>query len=175
MHLTPTMEKFVLHWGEMGTQWGVNRSVSQIHAVLYLSPTPLSAEDIAETLSLARSNVSNSLKELLAWKLITRTHVMGDRRDHFEAKTDLWEMLLTIAEGRKTREVDPTLTMLRQCMLEAEEDGNTPEYAIARIARMLEFMDTLTSWYSQVSRLNKPTLVKLMKMGSKVAKFVGKG
>lgn len=175
MHLSPTMEKFVLHWGEMGTQWGVNRSVSQIHAILYLSPTPLSAEDIAETLNIARSNVSSSLKELLTWKLITRTHVMGDRRDHFEAKTDLWEMLITIAEGRKTREIDPTLTMLRQCMEDAEVDEKTPEYAMARIARMLEFIDTLTSWYSQVSRLNKPTLVKLMKMGSKVAKFVGKG
>jgi len=169
------MEKFVLHWGEMGAQWGVNRSVSQIHALLYLSSTPLAAEIIAETLGIARSNVSTSLKELQSWKLITRTHVMGDRRDHFEAKTDLWEMLLTIVEGRKTREIDPTLAMLRDCAEEAKKDGETPEYALAKIERMQEFVDTLTTWYNQVSRLNKPTLVKLMKMGSKVSKFVTKG
>ncbi|MCR9213758.1 MAG: MarR family transcriptional regulator [Proteobacteria bacterium] len=175
MILTPAMEKFVLHWGEMGTQWGVNRSVSQIHALLYLSSTPLSAEVIAETLGIARSNVSNSLKELQSWKLITRTHVMGDRRDHFEAKTDLWEMLMTIVEGRKTREIDPTLEMLRGCAEEAKMDGETPDYALAKIERMQEFVDTLASWYSQVSKLNKPTLVKLMKMGSKVSKFVTKG
>ncbi len=174
MHLTPTMEKFILHWGEMGTQWGVNRSVSQIHALLYLSPQPMSAEIIADTLGIARSNVSNSLKELLTWKLISRTHVLGDRRDHFEAEKDLWEMLTTIAEGRKTREIDPTLSMLRQCVDEGSRDGVTPEYSQQKIERMLEFVETLTNWYEQVSKINKPTLVKLMKLGSKVARFVGK-
>src|SRR5215470_2262031 len=125
MRLTPIMERYILHWGEMGTRWGVNRSVAQIHALLYLSSTPLTAEEIADTLGLARSNVSNSLHELQGWGLISLTHLFGDRRDHFEAKTDLWELLLTIVEERKRREIDPTLAMLRQCMLEAEEDKET--------------------------------------------------
>ncbi len=172
MHLTPTMEKYVLHWGEMGTRWGVNRSVSQVHALLYLCDTPLPAEEIADTLAMARSNVSTSLKELLSWKLITRTHVLGDRRDHFEAETDLWDLLMAIVEGRKAREIDPTLTMLRQCVAEAGEDDGTPAVARARIARMLEFMQTLTDWYDQVGKLPKPVLVRLMKMGARVARFV---
>ena len=122
MRLTAIMERYVLHWGEMGQRWGVNRSVSQIHALLYLSSQPITAEEIADTLGLARSNVSTSLKELQGWGLVSLTHLMGDRRDHFEAKKDLWELLLTIVEERKRREIDPTLTMLRQCMLEAEEE-----------------------------------------------------
>ena len=119
MKLTPTIERYVLHWGEMGTRWGVNRSVAQIHALLYLAPKPMTAEEIADTLSIARSNVSTSLKELQAWQLIHVSHVIGDRRDRFESRKDLWELLLTIAEERKRREIDPTLTVLRQCVLEA--------------------------------------------------------
>ncbi len=174
MDLTPTMEKYILHWGEMGTRWGVNRSVSQVHALLYMSSVPLSADEIADTLGMARSNVSTSLKELLSWNLILRTHVLGDRRDHFEAKTELWDVLVAIVEGRKSREIDPTLTMLRQCVAEGEDDKKTPEEAKERIARMLEFMETLSTWYEQVSRLPKPVLVKLMRMGGKVAKVVSK-
>jgi DNA-binding transcriptional regulator GbsR (MarR family) len=172
MRLTPVMERYVLHWGEMGARWGVNRSVAQIHALLYLSPAPLTAEEIADTLALARSNVSTSLRELQSWGLVNLTHLMGDRRDHFEAKSDLWDMLLTIVEERKRREVDPTLTMLRQCVLEAEQDQETPAEIKARIERMLSFLETLANWYVQMRRLPKSTLVALMKMGSKVAKAV---
>ena len=175
MELTPVMEKYILHWGEMGTQWGVNRSVSQVHALLYLSPKPLSAEEISDTLGMARSNVSTSLKELLSWSLITRTHVLGDRRDHFEAETELWDMLMAIVEGRKAREIDPTLSMLRKCVMKSTEDTATPAHVQQRIERMLEFMETLATWYEQVSKLPTPVLVKLMKMGGKVAKFVSKG
>ena len=170
MHLTAVMERYVLHWGEMGARWGVNRSVAQIHALLYLSPAPLTAEEIADTLALARSNVSTSLRELQSWGLVSLTHVMGDRRDHFEAKNDLWDMLLTIVEERKRREVDPTLTMLRQCVLDAEQDQETPVEIKARIERMLTFLETLANWYVQMRRLPKSTLVALMKMGAKIAK-----
>jgi DNA-binding transcriptional regulator GbsR (MarR family) len=166
------MERYVLHWGEMGTRWGVNRSVAQIQALLYLAPSPLTAEEIADTLTLARSNVSTSLRELQGWGLVTLTHVLGDRRDHFEAKADLWVMLLTIVEERKRREVDPTLTMLRQCVLEAEEDKETDPEIKARIARMLTFVETLANWYQQMRTLEKSTLVSLMKMGAKVAKVL---
>jgi DNA-binding transcriptional regulator GbsR (MarR family) len=172
MRLTPIMERYVLHWGEMGARWGVNRSVAQIHALLYLAPQPLTAEEIADTLALARSNVSTSLRELQGWGLVSLTHVMGDRRDHFEAKTELWEMLLTIVEERKRREVDPTLTMLRQCVLDAEDDKETAPEIKARIERMLTFLETLANWYVQMRTLQKSTLVSLMKMGAKVAKVL---
>src|SRR5262245_54625654 len=172
--LPETVERFILHWGDMGGAWGVNRSVAQVHALLYLSSTPLTAEEIADTLGLARSNVSNSLHELQGWDLISLTHLFGDRRDHFEAKTDLWELLLTIVEERKRREIDPTLAMLRQCMAEAESDKETPEAVKARISRMLEFLDTLSQWYEQMRALPKTTLVALMKMGAKVARFVSR-
>jgi DNA-binding transcriptional regulator GbsR (MarR family) len=174
MQLTPVMEKYVLHWGEMGTRWGVNRSIAQIHALLYLSPQPLTAEEIADTLAIARSNVSTSLKELQTWGLVRLTHVLGDRRDHFESIKDNWEMLTIIVEERKRREIDPTLALLRECVAEAERDKVTDSEVKARIERMLTFIDTLTNWYDQVKRLPKPTLVALMKMGSRVAKFVAK-
>jgi DNA-binding transcriptional regulator GbsR (MarR family) len=167
------MERYVLHWGEMGARWGVNRSVAQIHALLYLSPQPLTAEEIADTLALARSNVSTSLRELQGWRLVSLSHALGDRRDHFEAKTDLWDLLLTIVEERKRREVDPTLTMLRQCVLEADDDKETDPEVKARIARMLTFLETLAIWYAQMRGLQKSTLVALMKMGARVAKAVG--
>jgi len=174
MKLTPIMEKYVLHWGEMGTRWGVNRSIAQIHALLYLSPQPLTAEEIADTLSIARSNVSTSLRELQGYGLIRLTHVLGDRRDHFESIKDNWEMLMLIVEERKRREIDPTLALLRQCMAEAEADKATDPEVKARIERMLTFVDTLAGWYDQVKALPKPTLVALMKMGGKVARFVAK-
>ena len=173
MQLTPIMEKYILHWGEMGTRWGVNRSVAQIHALLYLSTRPLAADEIAETLSIARSNVSTSLKELQSWELVRLSHVMGDRRDHFETSHDIWDMLTTIVEGRKRREIDPTLSMLRQCVMEAERDSATDPQVRKRMEEMLGFLENLTTWYEQVRRLPRPTLIALMKMGAKVAKFVG--
>jgi DNA-binding transcriptional regulator GbsR (MarR family) len=172
MKMTPLMEKYVLHWGEMGTRWGVNRTVSQIHALLYLSPKPLHAEDISTLLSVARSNVSTSIKELQSWGLVHVAHVMGDRRDHFTVKGDNWDMLMTIMEERKRREIEPTLTMLRQCVLEMESDKETPPEVKAKIESMLGFVSTLTDWFEQMKRLPKSTLVTLMKMGAKVAKIL---
>ncbi|MGH6961545.1 MAG: GbsR/MarR family transcriptional regulator [Dongiaceae bacterium] len=174
MRLTPVMEKYVLHWGEMGTRWGVNRSIAQIHALLYLSPQPLTAEEIADTLSVARSNVSTSLKELQGWGLVRLTHVLGDRRDHFESIKDNWEMLTLIVEERKRREIDPTLALLRECMRGAEADRGTAPEVKERIERMLSFIENLNNWYDQVKGLPKSTLVALMKMGGRVAKFVAR-
>lgn len=174
MQITPLMENYILHWGEMGTRWGVNRTVSQIHALLYLSPKPLPAEEIADLLSVARSNVSNSIKELQSWGLVSMTHVLGDRRDHFSAKDDTWDMLMTIAQERKRREVDPTLAMLRKCQLEMQEDSVTPREVKEKIERMLTFMSTLTQWFDQVRALPKPTLIALMKMGAAVGKLIPK-
>ncbi len=174
MQLTPVMEKFIVHWGEMGTRWGVNRTVSQIHALLYLSPKPLNAEEISETLGVARSNVSTSLKELMSWGLVKVNHVLGDRRDHFEAMQDLWDIFNCVVDERKKREIDPTLTLLRQCELEAEEDTETPEEIKGRISDITDFLETLTGWYEQMSTIPKPTLVKLMKLGTKITKILGK-
>jgi len=174
MKLTPMIERYVLHWGEMGTRWGVNRSIAQIHALLYLAPAPLTAEEIADTLSIARSNVSTSLKELQAFGLIRLTHVLGDRRDHFESIKDNWEMLRLIVEERKRREIDPTIAMLRDCAREAEADPKTDPEVKARIDAMLLFLDGLAGWYDQVKALPKSTLITLIRMGAKVAKFVAK-
>src|SRR5262249_3271185 len=138
IRLPAAVERFVLHWGEMGAVWGTNRSVGQIHALLYLSDKPLTAEEVAETLGLARSNVSNSLKELLGWGLVRRVHVMGDRRDPFAGESDLWEMVTRIAEGRKARELDPTMAMLQACQAEAEGDRFMSATARRRIAEMHE-------------------------------------
>ena len=168
------MEKYILHWGEMGTRWGVNRTVAQIHALLSLSPERLPAEDIAVTLSVARSNVSTSLKELQRTGLVDVSHVLGDRRDHFSSKGTTWEMLLTILEERKRREIEPTLELLRECVSDMEKDRATPKAVKDRIKEMLTFMATLTQWFEQVKTLPKPTLVALMKMGSKVAKLLPK-
>jgi DNA-binding transcriptional regulator GbsR (MarR family) len=174
MQLTPAVEKYVLHWGEMGTRWGVNRTVAQIQALLYLSPRPLHAEEIAETLSVARSNVSTSVKELQGWRLINVAHVIGDRRDHFTAVVDNWTMLMTILEERKRREIEPTLTILRQCVIEMEDDDQTPAEVKKRIANMLTFISTLTSWFDEVKGVPKATLVLLMKMGAGVTKLLSK-
>jgi DNA-binding transcriptional regulator GbsR (MarR family) len=174
MQLTSTMERYVLHWGEMGTRWGVNRSVAQIHALLYLAPEPVHAEEIADTLSIARSNVSTSLRELQSYGLIQIAHLMGDRRDHFVALKDNWDLLTTIVEERKRREIDPTLAMLRQCVADAAEDRETPAEVKARIEGMLGFLETLTRWYEDMKRVPKPTLVALMKMGARIARFLPK-
>jgi DNA-binding transcriptional regulator GbsR (MarR family) len=174
MKLTPVIERYVLHWGEMGSRWGVNRSVAQVHALLYLAGRPMTAEEIAETLGHARSNVSTSLHELLSWNLIELTSVLGDRRDYYDAKRDNWEILTTIVEGRKRREIDPTIAMLRQCAADAGSDNQTPAEVKARIESMLGFVETLARWYEDMRVVPKPVLVKLMNLGAKVARFVGK-
>lgn len=168
----PEAEAFILHWGEMGSHWGVNRSVSQVHALLYLSDRPLNAEEICDTLGLARSNVSTALKELQGYGIIRRQHVMGDRRDHFVAETDLWEMLMRITVERKKREIDPTLLVLSDLSAQLEGRKDVPPHIAERIGRMHEFMGTLTGWFDDVRKLPKGTLVSLMKLGSKVARFI---
>ena len=171
MHLTPAMERFVLHWGEMGTRWGVNRSVAQIHALLYLASEPLPAEDIADTLGLARSNVSNSLRELQNWELVQVTHALGDRRDHFHAEQDIWEILRVIVDGRKRREIDPTLNVLREFAAGADTDADTPPDVQARMVSMLEFLEELSSWYEQIRQMPRGALMKLMRLGVRLRKI----
>jgi DNA-binding transcriptional regulator GbsR (MarR family) len=168
MKLTPVMEKYILHWGEMGTRWGVNRTVAQIHALLFLSDKPLNAEEITESLGVARSNVSTSIKELQSWKLVKTVHILGDRRDHFETMKDPWELFYTIMEGRKQRELDPTMSVLRECVLESESDKETPANVKTRIKDVLDFMETLDTWHAQIKGLPKSTLLKLIKLGAKV-------
>ena len=174
MDLTRAMERYVVHWGEMGARWGVSRSVAQIHALLYLAPRPLTAEEIADTLSIARSNVSTGLKELQSWGLASVVHVLGDRRDHFETEKDVWKIALTIVAQRKQREIDPTLGTLAQCVDEAKADTATPRDAAERMAAVLGFLETVTVWYDQVKALPPPVLQKLVKLGAKVAQLVGR-
>ena len=168
----PDARAFILHWGEMCTQWGVNRSVAQIHALLYLSADPITAEAISESLGLARSNVSTAMRELQGYGIVRRVHVQGDRRNHFVAETDLWDMLMRIVAERKRREVDPTVTMLAELADRLSKDPSAPALLRERVARMHEFISTLGNWYEQVRGLPKSTLVTLMKLGSKVASFI---
>ncbi|MFM1813788.1 MAG: putative transcriptional regulatory protein [Pseudomonadota bacterium] len=171
--LPPAVERFVLHWGEMGSTWGVNRSVAQIHALLYISEKPQTAEEISECLALARSNVSNSLKELQTWNLVRRVHVLGDRRDHFEAEADLFEMVRRIAQGRKAREIDPTIAVLRDCVADAEADPALSRRARQRLADMLDFMETVDKGFSEIMRLPSSTLMALVRMGGGIARLIG--
>jgi DNA-binding transcriptional regulator GbsR (MarR family) len=174
MELTPVAQKFILHWGEMGTRWGVNRTVSQIHALLYIAGRPMDAEEIAETLGVARSNVSTSLKELQGWKLVKVAHIMGERRDHFETSLDVWELFRTVVRERKVREFDPTIETLREC-LASPDLSKEDKAAQQRIAETLALMETLTTWADEMLRLEPSTLMKLLKMGASVQKFVRGG
>ena len=172
--LTPVQEKFILHWGKMGTQWGINRTVAQIHALLFISPKPLDAEEIAETLSVARSNVSTSINELQSWKIIRTVHLMGDRRDHYESIKDVWELFRVVLDERKRREIDPTLEMLRECVEEAEKtkaDAHTRQ----KFSELLSFFDTMSSWYGQIRQLPTAAVIKFVKLGDKVIKTLGLG
>ncbi|MGD9785798.1 MAG: GbsR/MarR family transcriptional regulator [Hyphomicrobiaceae bacterium] len=170
--LPPSIERFVLHWGEMGARWGVNRSVAQIHALLFVAARPLTAEDIAETLHLARSNVSTSLRELLSWDIVKRVQVLGNRRDFYAAEGDMMEMVRRIAEGRKARELDPTIGLLRSCAAEAAGDKQVSADARARLAAMLQFTQAFDKAFDELLRLPSPTLLRLMRMGGAVAKLV---
>jgi len=175
MELTPVSQRFVLHWGEMGARWGINRTVAQIHALLFLSQKPLTAEEIADTLGVARSNVSNSLKELQGWGIVRVTHQMGDRRDHFESLKDIWEMFRIILDERKKREADPTLHVLRECVAEAKKTGQADAYTKQRLADMLEFFELMTNWYESTRKMSTPAVLKMCKLGDKVAKLLGVG
>lgn len=172
IEMSPSIARFVLHWGDLGSQWGVNRSVAQIHALLFISDKPLNAEQIAATLGLARSNVSNSIRELLAWKLIERAPLLGERRDHFTAEEDIWEMATRIAKGRKEREIDPAEAALKLCNAVAANDPDISPQAREKLAGMLEFVTTMSSWHDEMLRVPKPALMRLIKMGSGVVKLI---
>lgn len=173
MKLSAVMHRYIVHWGEMGARWGINRSVAQIHAVLFLSPDPLNADEISATLGIARSNVSTGLKELMSWNLIQVTHVLGDRRDFFKAEQDTWEVIRIIIEGRKRREIDPTIAVLRECQAQLAHDTETPKAVRDRITAQLEFIESFTDWYERISKLPRKTLLKMMRLGEKIAKVIG--
>src|SRR5437764_282160 len=170
-HLAPIQQKFILHWGEMGTRWGINRTVAQIHALLYVSENPLNAEQIAETLNVARSNVSTSLKELQGWGIVKLVHVLGDKRDHFESMKDPWEMFRVVLDERKRREIDPTLEMLCECLAEAEREKGSDPHTGERLRAMRDFFEVTSSWYSQMRNWPTPTVMKFVKLGDKVSKL----
>ena len=172
MKLSPAIEKYVLHWGEMGTRWGTNRTVAQIQALLYLSPQPLRADQIVDALSVARSNVSTSIRELQSYGLVRMTHVLGDRRDYFESLHDVWELFRVIIEQRKQRELNPTLSMLRTTAREVVAEEDTDPVTKERIQNMLAFVETTSEWYEQIREIPTPTLTKLMKLGSSITRLV---
>jgi DNA-binding transcriptional regulator GbsR (MarR family) len=171
MELTDIARRFIVHWGEMGSNWGVNRSVAQIHALLFVHGQPLHAEDIADTLVLARSNVSNSLRELLNWRLIRVTHLLGDRRDYYETSGDVWELFRTIVRERKEREFDPTVALLRELAQDPALDREAPALQ-DRLRSTLDFMQTLGSWSDEMLRLSPATLEKILRLGAQVQRFV---
>lgn len=173
MQLTPTAERFVLHWGEMGARWGVNRTVAQIHALLFLEGRPMHAEEIAETLAVARSNVSTSLRELQAWKLVRLVHLAGDRRDHFETLTDVWELTRTVVRERQAREISPTVILLRE-LLADPAIGREPAMAKRRIKETLDLLETLTAWGDEMLRLDVETLTKVLRLGARIKKLLGR-
>ena len=172
--LSPVARRFVLHWGEMGSRWGVNRTVAQIHALIYVRDRPLHAEEIAATLSVARSNVSNSLRELQNWNLVRVVHRLGDRRDHYETLRDPWELFRTIVRERKMREFDPTIGVLRECLADPDFASQSPATK-ARLRETLALMETLSVWSEEMLRLDTATLVKLMKLGARVRTIVRGG
>ncbi len=174
MHLTDSMQRFILHWGEMGTKWGTNRSVAQIHALLHIAPGPMTADDICETLNLARSNVSTALKELQGWKLVKSSRELGDRRDHFTSVRDMHDLVDIVIAERREREFLPTINALRDVMSDSDQD-NTPEDVKNRMAETLTVMEMYDAWYVDVSRLPRKVQMAAIKLGSKVARFLPTG
>lgn len=172
MKLTPVQQKFILHWGEMGTRWGINRTVAQVHALLYLSPEPVNAEEIAKTLAVARSNVSTSLRELQSWGIVKVVHVLGDRRDHFESMKDVWEMFSVVIEERKRREIDPTLAVLRSSVTELEKAPQADAYTRERLREMLEFFEAMTGFYQEMRRMPTGAVRTFVKLKGKVRKLI---
>ena len=169
--MTPLVRAFVGHFGEMGSRWGINRTVGQIYALIFVSPEPLNADDIASALEFSRSNVSMGLKELQAWRLVKLRHLPGDRREYFEAPSDAWEVFRTLAEERRRREIEPTLSMLRNALLE-EPASEADRIAQERMRGMHDLIELMTTWFDDVQRLEPDTLAKLMKMGAKVQKLL---
>ena len=172
-NLNPVAQKFILHWGEMGTKWGINRTVAQIHALLFISDRPLAADEIVGTLGVARSNVSNSLRELQNWGIVKIVHVADDRRDHFESMKDVFEMFRVILRERKRREIDPTVTMLRACLAEAGKPKATDAVTRERLGQLLDFFELATSAYAQSEKMPTAAAIKLAKAGNKAFKLLG--
>lgn len=174
MPLSPIEQKFVLHWGEMGTRWGINRSVAQVHALLYLSPKPLHAEEIANTLTVARSNVSTSLRELQGWGIVRVVHVLGDRRDHFESVKDVWEIFRIIAEERKRREIDPTLRIVQECVSESKKPG-TSAHTRERLEEMLSFLTTASGLFEELAHTPAAALKGIVRIRGRLQAILGLG
>ena len=170
--LGPAAQRFVVHWGEMGARWGVNRTVAQIHALLYISPEPLMAEQIAQTLSVARSNVSTSLRELQRWGIVKVSHVLGDRRDYFESLRDTWDMTKVILAERKRREIDPTLPVLEACLDECASADPPDPQVTERLRNMLELFRTMNDWHRDIMSLPSSQLKRLVGMRQKVRKLL---
>lgn len=170
--LTPVQQKFILHWGEMGTRWGISRTVAQVHALLYISSEPLNADQITQTLGVARSNVSTSLRELQGWDIARVVHKLGDRRDYFQTLTDVWELYRIVLDERKRREIDPTIAVLRECVEASSSGGGTgggakpgDAYTHERLAELLQFIETMSRWYDQVRKLPRGAFIGLAKAG----------
>ena len=174
MELAPAAERFILHWGEMGSRWGVNRTIAQIHALLYLADEPLPADEIANLLAVARSNVSMSLRELQGYGLIRTEHVLGDRRDHFKATDDMWSLFLTILDERKKREIDPTVRTLHEIADLAESDKRISEPMRTKIQDMRGFLDDMNRWYKEIRTVPENQLVKLFKLGKRVTRVLSR-
>jgi DNA-binding transcriptional regulator GbsR (MarR family) len=173
MPITPVEQKFILHWGEMGTRWGINRTVAQLHALLFVSPKPLHAEEIASTLAVARSNVSNSLRELQGWGIVRVAHVLGDRRDHFESVKDVWEIFRIVAEERKRREIDPTLRVLQECVGELKKPGTGSSYTRERLEEMLNFLTATTGLFEELICIPAGALKGMTRLRGKLTLLLG--
>jgi DNA-binding transcriptional regulator GbsR (MarR family) len=171
--LTPVAQKFILHWGEMGTRWGINRTVAQVHALLFLSPHPLPADEIAKTLAVARSNISTSLRELQGWGIARVVHVLGDRRDHFDCTKDVYEIFRIVSEERKRREIDPTLRVISECVSELKTNPQGDAYTRERLESMLEFLTGMTGLFEEVVRMPSGALKGAMKLRGKVVTLLG--
>jgi len=168
MILSPILQKLVLHWGEMGARWGISRTVAQIHALLYFAPKPLAADEIVEALGVARSHVSNSLRELQSWGVVRTVHLMEDRREHFQSIKDVWQMFEILLDERKRREMDPTLKALREAAAQLEEDDREDPHTRAKLQEMVEFFELMDGWFGDVRRLPLESRVKLVKLGSRI-------
>ncbi|MEO5883283.1 MAG: MarR family transcriptional regulator [Caldimonas sp.] len=173
MALSPTTSRFVLHWGEMGTRWGVNRSVAQIHALLYVSGRPMHADEIVETLDVARSNVSTSLRELQGWSLVRLVHLTGDRRDHYETSSHVWELMRTIVKERQRREIEPTINVLQQLLADPEMKHEPVEVKL-RMEQTLDLLETLTAWSEEMLKLDTETLTQVLKLGARIKKLLAR-
>ncbi len=170
--MRPVVQRFVLHWGEMGARWGINRTVAQVHALLYLAEGPLNADDITHTLGVARSNVSTSLKDLVGWDLVKTVHIMGDRRDHFETLHDPWEMFRRVMAERRRREFDPTAAELAACVAQAAADGESAQLR-DRLQRMCGFFEAMGAVHNALKDVPPGILAKTLSAGAAVRRLFG--